>query len=257
VACALMVCAAVPAWSRPTGAVMVFAAASLTEAFPVLAKVLEQRNPGVRVALNFAGSQQLAAQLEQGARADVFASADQRWMDHVRQRGLLTGAPSEFARNKLVVIAARGGPVRIARLLDLATEGVKVVLAADAVPAGRYSREALEKLGRAPGFPRDYAQRVLRNVVSHEENVRGVVAKVQLGEADAGIVYRSDVTPATAGRVGVIDIPDRYNVIASYPIAVLKDAPNREAAGAFVALVRSSVGRRVLRDHNFVPIAEP
>ncbi len=243
-----------PAWSGPAGHLTVFSAASLTDVFVVLGKVLEQRNPGVGVTHGFAGSQQLATQIEQGARVDVFASADQRWMDYVRQRGLVAGVATEFVRNMLVVIVARSSPARIARLQDLATPGIKVVLAAAAVPVGRYSREALDRLNGAPGFAQDYAQRVLRNVVSHEENVRGVVSKVQLGEADAGIVYRSDVTPATAGRVLVLDIPDRYNVVASYPIAVLRAAPNPAAAAAFVSLVLSPLGQRVLRDHNFTPV---
>jgi molybdate transport system substrate-binding protein len=250
-----------PAGSTPSagasGVLTVFAAASLAEAFAVLGRVLEQRHPGLRVRVSLAGSQQLAAQIEQGARADVFASADQRWMDYMRERGLIDGAAVEFVRNRLVVIVPRANPARIARLQDLANPGVKVVLAADAVPVGRYSREALQKLNRAPGFPDNYANRVIGNVVSNEENVRGVVAKVQLGEADAGIVYRSDVTPATAGRVLVLDIPDRYNAIASYPIATVKGAPNPAAAAAFVALVLSPIGQRVLRDNNFVPVVDP
>ena len=207
--------------------------------------------------LSFAGSQQLASQIEQGARADVFASADQRWMDHVRERGLLSGPSTEFVRNRLVVIVPRANPARIGRLQDLANRGVKIVLAADAVPVGRYSREALAKLARAAGFPQGYADRVIANVVSNEENVRSVVAKVQLGEADAGIVYRSDVTPATAARVTVLDIPKRYNVIASYPIALLKGSSNPAAASAFTTLVLSPLGQRVLRDNNFVPVVDP
>jgi molybdate transport system substrate-binding protein len=240
-----------------SGVLTVFAAASLAEAFSMLARILEQRNPGLRVTLSLAGSQQLAAQIEQGARADLFASADQRWMDYVRERGLLAGAATEFVRNRLVVIVPRANPARIARLQDLANPGVKVVLAADAVPVGRYSREALLKLNRAPGFPDNYANRVIANVVSSEENVRGVVAKVQLGEVDTGIVYRSDVTPATAARVTVFEIPDRYNVIASYPIAVVRGSPNPAAAAAFVGLVLSPLGQRMLRDNNFVPVVDP
>jgi molybdate transport system substrate-binding protein len=243
------------AWARPAGTLTVFAAASLTESFTILGKVLEQRNPGLRVVLSFAGSQQLAAQIEQGARADVFASADQRWMDDVREKRLIVLPAREFARNRLVVIVPRANQAKIGRLQHLATPGLKIVLAADAVPVGHYSREALQKLARAPGFPQDYAQRVLRNVVSQEENVRGVVAKVQLGEADAGMVYRSDVTPATAERVAVLDIPDRYNVIASYPLALVKGAPNPEAGAEFINLVLSPLGQRVLRDNNLIPVA--
>jgi molybdate transport system substrate-binding protein len=246
-----------PAMGAPAGNVTVFAAASLTEAFTLVGKVLEQRNPGVRVTQSFSGSQQLAAQIEQGARADVFAAADQRWMEYVQQRGLVAGAPSEFARNRLAVIMPQSNPARIARLQDLANPGVKIVLAADAVPVGHYAREALAKLNQAPGFPRNFADRVLRNLVSDEESVRGVVGKVQLGEADAGVVYRSDVTPATATQVQVLDIPDRYNVVARYPIAMMKAAPNPDGAEAFIALVLSPLGQRVLRDNNFVPVNNP
>ncbi len=254
--CALLAFAPPPAWSGP-GALTVFAAVSLTEAFTIVGKILEQRHAGLRVQQSFAGSQQLATQIEQGARADVFASADQRWMAYVQARGLIAGATSEFARNRLVAIVPRGNPARIGRLQDLANPGVKVVLAADAVPVGRYSRVALEKLTRAPGFPQDYAARVLRNVVSHEENVRGVVAKVQLGEADAGVVYRSDVTPTSAPLVLLLEIPERFNVVAGYPIAVLKAGTNPDTAAAFVSLVLSPLGQRVLRDHHFVPVKDP
>lgn len=243
------------AWAGPAGTLTVFAAVSLTESFTILGKVLEQRNPGLRVVQSFAGSQQLASQIEQGARTDVFASADQRWMDYVRDKGLIVLPAREFARNRLVVIVPRANQAKITRLQDLANPGLKIVLAADAVPVGHYSREALDKLARAPGFPQDYAQRVLRNVVSQEENVRGVVAKIQLGEADAGIVYRSDVTPATSERVVMLDIPDPYNVIASYPLALVKGAPNPEAGTEFIALVLSSLGQRVLRDNNLIPVA--
>ncbi len=179
---------------------------------------------------NFAGSQQLALQIEQGAPADVFASADQRWMSYAAEKGLVEGESAVFARNRLVAIVPRTNPARIGGLPDLARRGTKIVLAAEAVPAGKYSRETLENLSAAPGFPPEYARRVLANVVSQEENVKAVVAKVQLGEADAGLVYRSDVTPSVSRYVRVFEIDDPYNVIASYPIAVLKGAKNAEAA---------------------------
>jgi molybdate transport system substrate-binding protein len=237
-----------------TGSLTIFAAASLTDAYTVLGKVMEQRNLGLHVIFNFAGSQQLATQIEQGAKADVFASADQRWMDYVRERGLVAGTPREFVRNLLVVIVPQANPGRINQLQDLSRPGVKLVIEAEAVPAGRYSREVLAKLDRAPGFPANYSQQVLRNVVSEEDNVKAVVTKVQLAEADAGIVYRSDVTSAVAGKVKVIDIPSRYNVVASYPIAVVTGAPNPDAGRQFIELVLSPIGQRVLRDQNFIPL---
>jgi molybdate transport system substrate-binding protein len=240
-----------------TGSPTIFAAASLTDAFTVIGTVMQQRNPGLRVTFNFAGSQQLATQIEQGAKADVFASADQRWMDYVRARGLVAGPPREFVRNFLVVIVPQANPGGINQLQDLSRKGVKLVIEAEAVPAGKYSREVLAKLDRAPGFPASYDQQVLRNVVSEEDNVKAVVTKVQLGEADAGMVYRSDVTPAVAGKVRVIDIPSQYNVVASYPIALIAGAPNPDAGRQFIDLVLSPVGQRVLRDQHFIPLTAP
>jgi len=231
----------------------VFAAASLTEAFTALGRLMEQRSPGLRVRFNFAGSQQLATQIEQGARADVFASADERWMDYLAERALLADEVRRFAHNRLVVITPRANPAGMDGVRELARRGVTFVIAAPAVPAGRYSRQALEKLSAAPGFGADFAERALKNVVSQEENVRAVVTKVQLGEADAGMVYASDVTPAIAGSVRVIDIPDAYNVVASYPIAVLKSAPHAEVGRRFVQLVLSAEGQRILGEHGFLP----
>ena len=234
--------------------VNVFAAASLTEAFTVLGKVLEQHNPQVRVRFTFGGSQRLAAQIEQGAQADVFASADQRWMTYLQQRGLLAGPPREFVRNRLVIIVPLANPAQIARLQDLARPGVKVVIAADAVPAGHYTREALAKLNRAPGFGKDYAAGVLRNVVSEEDDVKAIVTKVQLGEADAGAVYQSDVTSVVSGRVQIFPIPDPYNVVASYPIAIVKGGLSLIGAQQFVGLVFSLLGQQMLGGFKFIPV---
>jgi molybdate transport system substrate-binding protein len=233
----------------------VYAAASLTDAFKELGKTLEASHPGLTVQFNFAGSQQLALQIEQGAPADVFASADQRWMDYVKEKGLVDGESTIFARNRLVAIVPRTNPARIGKLQDLARRGTKMVMAAEAVPAGKYSREMLQNLVGALGFPQEYDRRVLANVVSQEENVKAVVAKVQLGEADAGVVYRSDVTPAVSRFVRVFEIADPNNVIATYPIAMLKAAKNAEAARQFVELVSSGAGQRVLQHHGLLPAA--
>ena len=233
----------------------VYAAASLTDAFRELGRALEASHPGLTVQLNFAGSQQLALQIEQGAPADVFASADQRWMSYASEKGLIQGVGAIFARNRLVAIVPRTNPARIGGLPDLARRGTKIVVPAEAVPAGKYSREALENLNAAPGFPPGYDRQVLANVVSQEENVKAVVAKVQLGEADAGLVYRSDVTPSVSRHVRVFEIDGPYNVIASYPIAVLKGAKNAEAAKWFVDLVSSAAGQRILQRHGLLPAA--
>jgi molybdate transport system substrate-binding protein len=233
----------------------VYAAASLTEAFGELGRQLERSHPGLVVRFNFAGSQQLVSQLDAGATADVFASADQRWMGFAQERGLITGDTPVFARNRLVVIVPRTNPAKIGKLEDLARRGTKIVMAADAVPAGKYSREAIQRLAGASGYPAEYDRLVLANVVSQEENVKAVVTKVQLGEADAGFVYRSDVTPAVARYVRLLEIPDPYNVIASYPIAIVKSAANPEAARQFVDLVLSAAGQEVLERHGLLPAA--
>jgi len=233
----------------------VSAAASLADAFGEIARAFEAAHPGTVVRLDLAGSQQLAMQLEQGAAADVFAPADARWMDAVRDRGLIAGEPRVFARNRLVVIVPRANPAGIARLQDLAKPGVKVVMGAEAVPVGAYGRAVLRNLSRARGFDPDFARRVLANVVSEEESVKSVVGKVQLGEADAGLAYRSDVSPALARVVRVLEIPDSANVIASYPIAVLRDARAPGRAREFVALVLSAAGQRALERHGLMPAA--
>ena len=231
----------------------VFAAASLTDVFEELGALYQRGHPGTTVRFNFAGSQQLAAQLERGASADVFASADQRWMTQVQRLGLAAGVPVVFAHNRLALVLPAENPARIERLQDLARPGLKLVLAADAVPAGRYSREVLRNLSRRPGFGSDYERRVLANVVSEEENVKGVVAKVQLGEADAGVAYRSDVTPGIAAKLRVIDIPAAANIVASYPIVVLSASGAPGAARTFVELVRGVEGRATLARHGLTP----
>jgi len=233
----------------------VSAAASLADAFGEIARAFEAAHPGTVVRLDLAGSQQLALQLEQGAPADVFAPADPRWMEAVRERGLVSGEPRVFARNRLVVIVPRANPGGIARLQDLGKPGVKVVMGAEAVPVGAYGRAVLRKLSRAAGFDPDFARRVLANVVSEEESVKSVVGKVQLGEADAGLVYRSDVSPALARAVRVLEIPDSVNVLASYPIAVLRESRSPARAGEFVALVLSAAGQRLLERHGLMPVA--
>jgi len=238
----------------------VFAAASLTDAFTRLGKSFEADHPGSTVRFNFAGSQQLVLQIQQGAKADVFASADERWMQTAKDSGLVEGEPSLFARNVLVVIVPVANPAGIKRLQDLSRSGVKVVIAADAVPVGRYTRQMLEKLAAQPGFSPQYGKQVLANVASYEENVKGVLAKVQLGEADVGVVYRSDATGPSASQVRVLEVPEAANVIAAYPIAVVRGAPTPDLAKAFVELVGSEKGQMALKDAGFIsvqPAAQP
>jgi molybdate transport system substrate-binding protein len=193
-------------------AITVFAASSLKEAFTRIADDLKSKGELSDVTFNFAGSQALATQLSQGAQADVFASADERNIDAAVASGAVDAqAPRPLLTNRLVVIAPNDGSVR--SLQDLARPGLKVVLAAPSVPAGEYSMQALEKLSAAHEYGADFNDRVLANVVSREENVRQVLAKVALGEADAGIVYATD---ARGSDVATIPIPDEYNVVARY-----------------------------------------
>ena len=231
--------------AAPTRTLTVFAAASLADACAQLGDSLERRTPGLAVTFNFAGSQQLVLQIRQGAAADVFASADRRWMAALEDSGLVEGTPQIFAHNRLLVIAPTASAVT--RLADLARPGTKLVLATDAVPVGRYARQVLHNLSATPGLGADFERRALANVVSNEENVKAVVAKVQLGEADAGIVYVSDVTPAVAPRLRRLEVPAAANVVADYPVAVLRRARDPEDARAFVALLLSPTGQAVLR----------
>ena len=223
----------------------VFAASSLTEAFEEVALLLEQQRPGVEVVLNFAGSSTLSTQITQGAPADVFASADDAQMQVVADAGLVQGEPVTFAHNRLVLVTPQASPVQ--RLENLGDEGVLLVLAGPEVPIGGYAREAVGKLEAL--FGEGFAGRVLANVVSEEPNVRQVAAKVALGEADAAIVYATDAA-ALAG-VRTIEIPDRANVVVSYPIVALRGSSELELAQAFIELVLSEAGQRLLAARGF------
>jgi molybdate transport system substrate-binding protein len=232
---------------------VVFAAASLTEPFQRLGERFEREHPGVRVRFNFAGSQQLGHLLEQGARADLFAPADDRWLARLARAGLLGGEPVDFARNRLVVITPAADQRGVTRLQDLARPGLRLVLGAEEVPVGRYARETLDRLAALPDFGRDFRERVLANLVSDEDNVKQVVTKVTLGEADAGIVYRSDVTEDSAGRLRVILFPEEVMVSVRYQVAGLGGGAQPALARAFVNLLRSGEGQAELGRSGFDP----
>jgi molybdate transport system substrate-binding protein len=237
-------------------ALTVFAAASLTGAFTEIGRAFEAANPGVTVAFNFAGSNQLATQIGEGAPADVFASANAAQMDAAVASGRIdAGAPAIFATNRLVVVYPNDNPAGIANLQDLARPDTLIVLAAEEVPVGRYSLEYLDLAAASPDFDAGFKEAVLANVVSYEENVRSVLNKVALGEADAGIVYTSDLV----GVEGVVslEIPDALNVLAEYPIAPLNDSAHGETAAAFVSAVLSPEGQSVLAEFGFGPAAAP
>ncbi len=233
---------------------VVFAAASLTEAFTQVGEAFEAANPGVRVVFNFAGSQQLRAQLEEGARADVFASANETQMRAAQAAGLLAERPQTFAHNRLVVIVPADNPGQVWRPVDLTRPGLRLVLAHPDVPVGGYTRQALTKMSADPELGTDFRERVLANLVSSEESVKQVVAKVELGEADMGIVYASDVAPRLGRRVVVIPIPPQHNVTASYPAAVLRMAADLDMARRFVEFLLSAQAQRILEDYGFIPL---
>jgi len=224
----------------------VFAASSLRDAFQDLGRNLEQQHPGTSVSFNFAGSQELRTQVEHGARADVFASADPRTLRALAGAGLAL-EPQVFARNEPVIVVPAGNPAGIHSLADL-PRARRLVVGAPEVPIGEYTVRILEAASRRYGPA--FGAAVESRVASRELNVRQVLAKVALGEADAAIVYRTDAL-ASRGAVEVISIPPELNVVAEYPIAVLRGAPQAGLARAFVELVLSPAGQAVLARHGF------
>lgn len=229
----------------------VFAASSLTDAFRELEKTFEKRHPGVDVRQSFESSSTLLTQIQQGAPADVFASAAQEEMDAAVKDDLVSEEPRIFVRNREVVMVPEDNPANIMDFRDLATPGIKLVLAEDGVPAADY---ALEILGKSEAeYGDDFEEDVLSNVVSREADVRASVNRVALGDADATFGYASDYTPDTRDRVNVIQIPPDLNIVASYPIATLKEAENPELARNWTNLVTSKEGQRVMEKWNFEP----
>lgn len=221
--------------AAPGADITVLAAASLTDVFKTAGAAYERAHPGTRITFSFAGSQELVAQVSQGSPADVLVTADTKSMDRVRAD---TGTPTVIAKNRLVIATGKGNPFQVDELKDLADPRLKVVLAAPEVPAGKYSRKVLD------------AQRITVQPVSQEPSVRAVLSKVELGEADAGLVYKTDAESAK-DKVDAVAIPDAQNAIAQYPAATLKDAENAEAAAAFVAWLSSPEGQQILQDAGF------
>jgi len=227
-----------PSAGALSGSITVFAASSLTAAFGTIGGDFQKAYPGTTVDFSFAGSSTLVAQIQQGAIGDIFASADQPNMQKLVNAGLTSGSPSIFARNKLQIVVPAGNPKHVSGLADLGRSGLIVVLCAPSVPCGRYAAQALQKAN------------VMVKPASEESDVKAVLTKVALGEADAGIVYVTDVKAAGA-QVKGIDIPDALNVIADYPIVVLKDSQNIALARAFIGYLHAN-GLKTLARYGFL-----
>lgn len=235
-----------------SGDLTIFAAASLTEAFTDMKTELEAANPGTHITLNFAGSSALRTQILQGASSDLFASADTQNMDPVVQAGDVKGDPSIFAQNRLVIVVPANNPGNVNSVKDLASSGLKLVLAQEQVPVGNYARQSLDKLSADSTYGSDFKAKVLANLASNELNVKDVLAKVQLGEADAGIVYATDAASANQSKIKTIDIPEQFNIIAQYPIAVVKSGSHQAGASAFIDYLLSPAGQSIMAKYGFI-----
>ncbi|WP_075833288.1 molybdate ABC transporter substrate-binding protein [Deinococcus marmoris] len=235
--------------SASAASLTVFAAASLTDAFAEIGKAFDAKT-GNTTTFQFAGSQALRTQLDNGARADVYASANNAQFDPLVKSGLVTGG-QPFLSNRLAVIAPKNN-AKVQTLADLSKPGVKLVIADKAVPVGDYTRRMISAIDKSGAYGKDFSGLFLKNVVSEEPNVRQVALKVQLGEADAAVVYSSDVTPALRPSVRVITLPTRFNQSASYPIGTLKGSASPEAAQAFVKFVLSGEGQAILKKWGFL-----
>ncbi len=224
----------------------VFAASSLADAFQALERDFESQHPDDEVSLAFGGSQVLRLQIEQGAPADVFASADQRHIAALVGAGLVRES-EVFAHSELALIVPTGNPARIESFADLPRAN-RVVLGAPEVPVGRYSAELLRRAAQSYGP--EFRNEVREHVVSEESNVRLVRAKVELGEADAAIVYRPDVTPRS--QIRIIPIPAVLNVRVEYHIGIIAESDRRELALRWISYLRSERAREILTEHGFM-----
>jgi len=253
-----------PIKNQPTGIVteqkpsesntlMVFAAGSLAQSFTELGTLFEAQHPGRKVNFNFQNANTLAQQIEQGAPAEVFASAAEKYMTNAVNTGRVNKDDVKiFARNKLVVIYPKNNPANIQTLKDLVKPGIKLVVGAKEGPQGVYVEGFLTNASQDANFSAAYKEDFYKNVVSYESTVNAVVTKVSLGEADAGIVFFSDSQGNAVDKVNILEIPDSLNIEARYPIAPIKDSKNSEMARSFVDFVLSPTGQEVLKKYGFL-----
>lgn len=231
-----------------------FTAASLTGAFGEIGQIYKNET-NISVVFNFDGSQALRTQMENGAYADIFASANKKQMNAVKADGLMNNSSVIiFTKNKLSLIVPKDNPGKISNLADLAKPGLKIVIGTKDVPVGDYAMQIINKLGNDSTYGAEYKKNVLANVISQETNVNYVVTKVALGEADVGFAYVSDITEDLSSKVEKVNIPDEYNIIAEYPIGVLKDSKHPAESEKFIALATSDAGKAILEKYGFAPV---
>jgi len=236
--------------------ITVFTAGSLKGAFTDMAAAYEEQHSGTKVVLNIDGTQALRTQVEQGARGDVFASANLKHMNALMGEGFMDNATVvDFVENRVTVALPASNPGNITELSDLSKAGTKVLIGTPEVPIGNYARQVLDKMAADTAYGQTYEDAVMANVISEETNVNNIIAKLLIGEADAGFTYTSDVvTPAYADQLTTITIPDEYNVVAQYPIGVLNESANPDTAEDFITFVRSEQGGEILQRYGFSPV---
>lgn len=237
--------------ATPPAKLTIFGAASLKGALEEAKTAYEAANPGTTLTISTDSSSTLETQIEQGAPVDVFLSADTTNPNKLVDKGLTAGAGVPFAGNELTVIVPAANPARIASPKDLAKAGVKVIAAGDDVPITTYAKQLVDHLAKESGYPADFAAAYAANVATKEDNVKAVVAKIELGEGDAGIVYVTDAKAST--KVVTVDVPDSANVSATYAGVVVKASPNAAAAGAFLDWFAGPDGRAILAGFGFRP----
>lgn len=235
----------------------VFCAASLTGAFGEIGQMYKNET-NINVVFNFDGSQVLRTQIENGAYADIFVSANAKQMNLMKNEGFMNNSSiTVFTKTKPIIIVPKDNPAKIQNVSDLAKPGIKIVIGTKDVPIGDYTLQILAKLANDSIYGSEFRKKVMANVVSNETNVNYVTSKVALGEADAGIAYKSDITKDMAAKITKIEIPDKSNVIAEYPMGILKQSKYPVQSQEFMNLVESDKGMAVLEKYGFEPTKNP
>jgi molybdate transport system substrate-binding protein len=231
----------------------IMAAASLTEVFNDLEKNFEEKHPDIELGCNYAGSQTLFSQIKSGVPADIFASANVEYMERLENDDLVI-EPTIFTHNKLVIVVSEESEKSIDNIDDLIKSEVKIVIANESVPVGKYTLKMLDRQSDNPNLPLDYKEQILAAVVSKELDVKSVITKVELGEADAGIVYKTDANAADQDKIKVVNIKNEYNVTATYLVSLLQNisSKNKEAANKFLDYLYSDDGQKILEKQGFI-----